>query len=80
MYDAEVSVALCARAESDYSGLYRGRFDVDMFSDFLRLRGKTYDYKILYESIVKLYLLPKTDEIHVQFVVSIGRDIFGAHC
>lgn len=49
--------------------LYSGRFDVDMFADSLRLRGKTYDYKILYESLVKMFLLPKTDEVHVQFIV-----------
>ena len=48
----------------------RGRYDVDMFLDFLRLRGKTYDYKILYSSIARLFLLPKDDQ-HVLFIVSI---------
>lgn len=48
----------------------RGRYDVDMFLDFLRLRGKTYDYKILYSSISRLFLLPKDDQ-HVLFIVSI---------
>lgn len=47
----------------------RGRYDVDMFPEFLRLRGKTYDYKILYNSISKLFLLPKDDQ-HVLFIVS----------
>jgi structure-specific recognition protein 1 len=46
----------------------RGRYDVDMFPDFLRLRGKTYDYKILYSSISSLFLLPK-DDAHVLFIV-----------
>ncbi len=46
----------------------RGRYDVDMFPDFLRLRGKTYDYKILYTSIGRLFLLPKDDQ-HVLFIV-----------
>lgn len=46
----------------------RGRYDVDMFPDFLRLRGKTYDYKIVYTSISKLFLLPK-DDLHVLFIV-----------
>ena len=49
----------------------RGRYDIDMFSTFLRLRGKTYDYKVLYSSIVRLFLLPKPDDIHVQFVVGL---------
>ena len=47
----------------------RGRYDVDMFPEFLRLRGKTYDYKILYNTIAKLFLLPK-DDMHVLFIVS----------
>jgi structure-specific recognition protein 1 len=46
----------------------RGRYDVDMFPDFLRLRGKTYDYKIVYSSISRLFLLPK-DDLHILFIV-----------
>ena len=48
----------------------RGRYDMDMFPDFLRLRGKTYDYKVLYQSIARLFLLPKDDQ-HVLFIVRI---------
>lgn len=48
---------------------------MDMFPDFLRLRGKTYDYKILYASIVKLFLLPRTDDIHVQFIINLEPPI-----
>lgn len=46
-----------------------------MFPDFLRLRGKTYDYKIMYSSIVKLFLLPRTDDIHVQFIINLEPPI-----
>jgi structure-specific recognition protein 1 len=46
----------------------RGRYDMDMFPDFLRLRGKTYDYKIAFSSIGRLFLLPKDDQ-HVLFIV-----------
>lgn len=53
----------------------RGRYDLDMFPGFLRLRGKTYDYKVLYSSITKLFLLPKPDDIHVQFVVGLDPPI-----
>ena len=48
----------------------RGRYDVDMYTEFLRLRGKTYDYKILYSSISRLFLLPK-DDMHVLFIVRV---------
>ncbi|KAI5475287.1 hypothetical protein MNV49_001669 [Pseudohyphozyma bogoriensis] len=53
----------------------RGRFDIDMHADFLRLRGKTYDYRIGYPQIQKLFLLPKPDDIHCQFVVNIDPPI-----
>lgn len=53
----------------------RGRYDIDMFPGFLRLRGKTYDYKVLYSSITRLFLLPKPDDIHVQFVVGLDPPI-----
>lgn len=43
--------------------------DMDMHADFIRLRGKTYDYRIGYNQIQKLFLLPKPDDIHCQFVV-----------
>ncbi|KAJ6621788.1 structure-specific recognition protein-domain-containing protein [Mycena sp. CBHHK59/15] len=52
----------------------RGRYDVDMFPDFLRLRGKTYDYKIIYTSISKLFLLPKDDQ-HVLFILGLSIPI-----
>ena len=47
----------------------RGRYDVDLYHDFFRLRGKTYDYKIIYSTILRLFLLPK-DDLHVLFIVS----------
>ncbi|PWN47672.1 putative POB3-protein that binds to DNA polymerase I, partial [Violaceomyces palustris] len=53
----------------------RGRYDIDVFATFIRLRGKTYDYKILYSSINKLFLLPKSDDIHVLFVIGLDPPI-----
>ncbi|KAF9431869.1 FACT complex subunit [Entomortierella beljakovae] len=49
----------------------RGRYDIDMFPTFLRLRGRTTDYKIAYTSIIKLFLLPKPDDVHVLFVIGL---------
>lgn len=56
----------------------RGRYDVDMFPDYLRLRGRTYDYKIIYSTISKLFLLPKDDQ-HVLFIVSPFASAWGSH-
>ncbi|KZT28330.1 SSrecog-domain-containing protein [Neolentinus lepideus HHB14362 ss-1] len=52
----------------------RGRYDVDMYPDYLRLRGKTYDYKILYSSVSRLFLLPK-DDLHVLFILALSIPI-----
>ncbi|PJF17714.1 High mobility group (HMG) box domain-containing protein [Paramicrosporidium saccamoebae] len=53
----------------------RGRFQMDMTPSYLRLHGKSYDHKILYSSIVKLFLLPKADEMHVLFVLALDPPI-----
>ncbi|MCJ1234209.1 FACT complex subunit [Varicellaria rhodocarpa] len=50
----------------------RGRFDVDMYEKSFRLRGKTYDYKITYDSVKKFMLLPKPDDLHT--LITIGLD------
>jgi structure-specific recognition protein 1 len=61
----------------------RGRYDIDMFPNFLRLHGKTYDYKVPYNTISRLFLLPKPDDQYVSFVVSlifgVGSEPF-SHC
>ncbi|KAK5034723.1 FACT complex subunit [Exophiala sideris] len=50
----------------------RGRFDIDMYENSFRLRGKTYDYKIQYDSIKKFFILPKNDEMHT--LITLGLD------
>lgn len=53
----------------------RGRFAMDMTATHLRLHGKSYDHKVLYSSIVKLFLLPKADDLHVLFVLALDPPI-----
>lgn len=50
----------------------RGRFEICLYDKSFRLRGKTYDYKIQYESIRKFFLLPKPDDMHQ--LITIGLD------
>jgi structure-specific recognition protein 1 len=50
----------------------RGRFDLDLLETAFRLRGRSYDYKIQYDSIKKFMLLPKPDEVHD--LITIGLD------
>ena len=54
---------------------FSGRFQVDMHADFFRLRGKSNDYKVLYTSINKMFLVPKPDDMHYNFVVSLQPPI-----
>lgn len=49
----------------------RGRYSIDMYDSFLRLHGKSYDYKIDYTSLQKLFLLPKTDDAHILLVLAL---------
>eukprot|EP00177_Eucheuma_denticulatum_P001666 GFKZ01003001.1.p1 GENE.GFKZ01003001.1~~GFKZ01003001.1.p1 ORF type:complete len:524 (+),score=86.60 GFKZ01003001.1:280-1851(+) len=53
----------------------RGRYDVDMYANYIKLRGKAVDFKILYQSITRLFLLPKPDNIVVSFVMSLDPPI-----
>ena len=53
----------------------RGRFDIDLYGDFMRLKGKTYDYRVAYTQVQRLFLLPKPDELHSQLVVNIDPPI-----
>ncbi|KAF2254818.1 FACT complex subunit pob3 [Trematosphaeria pertusa] len=50
----------------------RGRFDIDMYESSFRLRGKTYDYKIQFDSVKKFMVLPKPDDMHT--LITIGLD------
>ena len=50
----------------------RGRFDIDLYEKSFRLRGKTYDYKISYDSAKRFFILPKPDDMHQ--LLCIGLD------
>jgi len=52
----------------------RGRYDIEMFPTFMKLHGKTHDYKIRYEQIVRLFQLPKSDK-DIFFIVSLDPAI-----
>jgi structure-specific recognition protein 1 len=39
------------------------------------MRGQKYDYKIKYDDISRLFLLPKPDDVHMAFVISLDKPI-----
>jgi structure-specific recognition protein 1 len=53
----------------------RGRYGIELYDTFLRMRGQKYDYKIRYDDITRLYLLPKPDEVHMAFVIALDKPI-----
>eukprot|EP00586_Coscinodiscus_wailesii_P004416 CAMPEP_0172483482 /NCGR_PEP_ID=MMETSP1066-20121228/10494_1 /TAXON_ID=671091 /ORGANISM="Coscinodiscus wailesii, Strain CCMP2513" /LENGTH=946 /DNA_ID=CAMNT_0013247383 /DNA_START=94 /DNA_END=2934 /DNA_ORIENTATION=- len=53
----------------------RGRYKIELFDVFLRMRGNKYDYKIKYDDINRLFLLPKPDDVHMAFVIALDRPI-----
>jgi len=50
-----------------------------MFPSFMKMHGKTFDYKIKYSNIVRLFQLPKPDGRHQIFVVSLEPPIRQGH-
>ncbi|AET37401.1 FACT complex subunit POB3 Ecym_1149 [Eremothecium cymbalariae DBVPG len=49
----------------------RGRYDIDIYKNSIRLRGKTYEYKLQQRQIQRIFSLPKADDIHHLMVLSI---------
>ncbi len=43
-----------------------------MYESSFRLRGKTYDYKIQFDSVKKFMVLPKPDDMHT--LITVGLD------
>uniref|UniRef100_A0A8C4WUS9 FACT complex subunit SSRP1 n=1 Tax=Eptatretus burgeri TaxID=7764 RepID=A0A8C4WUS9_EPTBU len=53
----------------------RGRYDIRLYPSFLHLHGKTFDYKIPYTTVLRLFLLPHKDHRQMFFVVSLDPPI-----
>jgi structure-specific recognition protein 1 len=53
----------------------RGRYGIELYDWFMRMRGMKYDYKVKYEDINRLFLLPKPDELHMAFVIALDKPI-----
>jgi structure-specific recognition protein 1 len=53
----------------------RGKYAIEMYKSYMRMHGKTYDYKILYKDFDKFFYLAKPDRAHVAFVISLTTPI-----
>ncbi|KAF2345719.1 FACT complex subunit POB3-like N-terminal PH domain [Trinorchestia longiramus] len=53
----------------------RGRYDIKCYPSFLQLHGKSFNFNIPVESVLRLFLLPHMDGRHHFFVVSLDPPI-----
>ncbi|KAK4789581.1 hypothetical protein SAY86_016885 [Trapa natans] len=53
----------------------RGRYNVELHLSFLRLQGQANDFKIQYGSVVRLFLLPKSNQPHTFVVITLDPPI-----
>ncbi|XP_064417009.1 FACT complex subunit SSRP1 isoform X2 [Latimeria chalumnae] len=53
----------------------RGRYDIRIYPTFLHLHGKTFDYKIPYTTVLRLFVLPHKDQRQMFFVISLDPPI-----
>ncbi|MEQ2296387.1 FACT complex subunit ssrp1, partial [Ameca splendens] len=50
-------------------------YDIRIYPTFLHLHGKTFDYKIPYTTVLRLFLLPHKDQRQMFFVISLDPPI-----
>ncbi|KAG6545542.1 hypothetical protein Mapa_013144 [Marchantia paleacea] len=53
----------------------RGRYNVELHMSFLRLQGQANDFKIQYSSVVRLFILPKSNQPHTFVVITLDPPI-----
>lgn len=53
----------------------RGRYDIKLFPSFIQLHGKTFDYKIPVNTVLRLFQLPHKDGRQTFFVLSLDPPI-----
>ena len=52
-----------------------GRYDIKMFPTFIQLHGKSFDYKIPNNTVMRLFLLPHKDQRQMYFCVNVDPPI-----
>nr|XP_043623736.1 FACT complex subunit SSRP1-like [Erigeron canadensis] len=53
----------------------RGRYNVELHLSFLRLQGQANDFKIQFSSVVRVFVLPKSNQPHTFVVVTLDPPI-----
>ncbi|XP_078432185.1 FACT complex subunit SSRP1-like [Wolffia australiana] len=53
----------------------RGRYSIELHLSFMRLQGQANDFKIQYSSVVRIFLLPKSNQPHTFVVITLDPPI-----
>ncbi|CAK0784212.1 hypothetical protein CVIRNUC_007416 [Coccomyxa viridis] len=53
----------------------RGRFEVELYGSFMKLLGQAQDYRVQYDAIVRIFVLPKSHAPHTLVVISLDPPI-----
>ncbi|CAM6103887.1 unnamed protein product [Calypogeia fissa] len=53
----------------------KGRYNVELHLSFLRLQGQANDFKIQYNNVVRLFILPKSNQPHTFVVITLDPPI-----
>ena len=73
--DLEVAGASLLTLDDLQVQVPRGRYDIELCDKFMKLHGKTNDYKVLYTNVAALYLLPKPDGHHMALSISLEHPL-----
>jgi structure-specific recognition protein 1 len=66
---------LVARIENLSLVVPRGKYTADLHMNNMKLHGSTFNYKILYQNVVKAFLLPNNDGIHYSLVLGFSKPL-----
>lgn len=53
----------------------RGNYSLDFYSNYCKLHGKTYDYKIMFRDINRIFMLEKPDGVHMVYVLQLDQPL-----
>lgn len=66
---------LVTRVENLSLVVPRGKYTADLHMNNMKLHGTTFNYKILYQNVVKAFLLPNNDGIHYNLVLGFSKPL-----
>jgi structure-specific recognition protein 1 len=53
----------------------RGKYTVEMYSNYAKFHGKTHDYKIMYKDIAKMFQLPRVDRNDMVLLFQLSKPL-----